>query len=106
MQPFQPREIVAFEFRTIETDAAKGLRKLAEYDAEPHIGARSFLIIAVTCVEPEGLIDVWFIDRFGEPRCLTPETTDLKARRTKAWWDSFLTTSAEPNPERGPARAT
>lgn len=69
---------------------AEGLRVLNRYDAEPHIGLRSFLVMAVARIEPEGFIDVWFIDRFGEPRCLTPETTDQEARLRNAEWEAIL----------------
>lgn len=62
---------------------ADGIRVVAHFDTEPHIGTRSFLVMAVTRIEPEGMLDVWFIDRFGEPRCLTPETTDKESRRWK-----------------------
>ncbi|MCP3170167.1 putative DNA binding domain-containing protein [Myxococcus sp. QH3KD-4-1] len=75
-------EIIGAEQRTDRPElVAAGLRCLARYDARPHISERTFLVMAVARIEPEGLIDVWIVDRFGDPRCLTPETTDAEARR-------------------------
>jgi hypothetical protein len=102
---FQPYPGGRYVYRAVETEivgaeqrvdrpelVAEGLRKLATYNAEPHIGPRTFLIMAVTRIEPERLIDLWIIDSFGEPRCITPETTSLEERRRLAWWDSLLAT--------------
>ncbi|NOJ86842.1 AlbA family DNA-binding domain-containing protein [Myxococcus xanthus] len=77
-----PEEIVGAEHRTDRPElVAEGLRHLARYDAEPHIATRTFLVMAVTRIEPEELFDIWIVDRFGDPRCLTPETTNLALRR-------------------------
>lgn len=99
---FQPQPNGRYVYRAIEGEilgaekrsdraeiVAEGHRLLKRYDAQPHIGARSFLVMAATLVEPENLLDVWIVDRFGDPRCLTPETTDLEARRTKHSFDEI-----------------
>ncbi len=52
--------------------------------------------MAVTRIEPERLIDLWVIDSFGDPRCITPESTSLDERRRLSWWDSLLATSGKP----------
>jgi hypothetical protein len=83
-------EIVGAEHRHDRTDlVADGLKLLEKYGAEPFIGENTYLVMGVTRFQPENLLDVWIIDRFGEPRCLTPETTDIEARRQKARWEAL-----------------
>ena len=84
-------ELVGAEQRSDRPElVAEGLRELARFGGTPHISERDFLVMAVTRFEREALLDVWIIDRFGDPRCLTPETTDVEERKRKERWDALF----------------